>query len=88
MRIMAILIDKPLWHFRGEKWSHLVSDTSYEELHNFAEKPGIPKRVFQGDHYDIPERFWQKAVDLGARPTEPRELVKRLRAAGLRKRRK
>ena len=32
---MTILIDKPIWPFRGERWSHLVSDLSYEELHDF-----------------------------------------------------
>ena len=33
---MAILIDKPLWWHRGERWSHLVSDVSYDELHAFV----------------------------------------------------
>jgi hypothetical protein len=83
---MAILIDKPLWWFRGERWSHLVSDTSYAELHAFTDLLGIPRDVFQGDHYDIPERYWQDCVDLGAVPTDSRVLVKRLREAGLRKR--
>lgn len=82
---MAILIDQPLWWFRGERWSHLVSDLSYDELHEFTGKLGIPREAFQGDHYDIPERYWQTAVDAGAEPTESRVLVKRLRAAGLRK---
>lgn len=81
---MAILIDKPIWPFRGEKWSHLVSDVSYDELHDFAQKLGIPRRAFQGDHYDLPERWWDDAVALGAEPTDPRDLVRRLRAAGLR----
>ena len=85
MRIMALLIDKPLWQFRGEKWSHLVSDESYDELHGFAKKLGIPRRAFQGDHYDIPERLRDRAIELGAVPTESRELGKRLRKAGLRK---
>ena len=82
---MTILIDKPLWHFKGERFSHLASDSSYEELHDFASKLGIPKQAFHGDHYDIPERFWQKAVDLGATATDSRELVRKLRKAGLRK---
>ncbi len=83
---MAILIDKPLWWFRGERWSHLVSDVSYDELHAFVEQLGVPRRAFQGDHYDIPERYWQACVDLGAEPTDSRVLVRRLRDAGLRKR--
>ena len=82
---MTILIDKPLWHFKGERFSHLVSDRSYEELHDFASRLGISKRAFHGDHYDIPERFWQKALDLGATATDSRELVRKLRKAGLRK---
>ena len=55
------------------------------ELHDFAKKLGIPRRAFQGDHYDIPERLRDRAIELGAVPTESRELVKRLRKAGLRK---
>ncbi|HJM29206.1 MAG: DUF4031 domain-containing protein [Acidimicrobiales bacterium] len=83
---MTILIDKPIWLFRGELWSHLVSDASYEELHNFAAVLGVPRSAFQGDHYDIPERIWLEAVELGAVQTEPRELVRRLKDSGLRKR--
>ena len=82
---MTILIDKPLWYFKGERFSHLVSDSSFDELHDFAKKLGLPKQAFHGDHYDIPERFWQRAIDLGATVTDSRELVRRLRKAGLRK---
>ncbi len=82
---MAILIDRPRWWFRGERWSHLVSDHSYDELHRFADQLGIPRRAFQGDHYDVPERYWDACLELGAELTESRELVRRLRAAGLRR---
>ena len=85
---MAILIDKPLWWLRGERWSHLVSDESYEELHTFVEQLGVPRTAFQGDHYDVPERYWQTCVDLGAKPTDSRVLVRRLREAGLRRQRR
>ena len=80
---MTILIDKPLWHFKGERFSHLVSDSSFEELHDFAAKLGLPEQAFHGDHYDIPERFWQRAIDLGATATDSREVVRRLRKADL-----
>lgn len=83
---MAILIDKPLWWHRGERWAHLASDASYDELHAFADALGVPRRGFHGDHYDIPERYWQTCVDLGAIPTDSRSLVRKLRDAGLRKR--
>ena len=82
---MAVLIDKPVWWFRGERWSHLVSDVSYDELHEFAQGLGIPIRAFQGDHYDLPERYLELALDAGAELVDARVLVRRLRAAGLRK---
>ena len=31
-----MLIDEPRWQFKGRTWSHLVSDQSLEELHEFA----------------------------------------------------
>ena len=36
MFAVTILIDEARWWFRGEKWCHLVSDVSYNELHEFA----------------------------------------------------
>ena len=83
---MAVLIDTPVWPWRGRLWSHLVSDVSYEELHAFvARELGIPRRAFQGDHYDIPEDLHAVAVAAGAEPVGCRELLSRLRAAGLRR---
>lgn len=82
-----ILVDYPLWPYKHEKWSHLVSDTSYEELHEFASLLSIPQKAFQGDHYDLPERLLNDALDHGAILVDPRELLRRLKAAGLRKRR-
>ena len=81
---MAILIDEARWWFRGRKWCHLVSDVSYEELIEFADSVGIPRRGFQGDHYDIPEEYRDEMIAAGAVVVESRELVRRLRDAGLR----
>jgi hypothetical protein len=81
---VTVLIDEPRWHHAGRIWSHLVSDESFDELHDFAQRMGIPRRGFHGDHYDLPEEWYDEAVDRGARPTPSRELVRRLRAAGLR----
>ena len=82
---MALLIDSPVWPWRGRRWSHLVSDASYEELHAFVQTElGIPRRAFQGDHYDIPEELYDVAVAAGAEPVGVRELLSRLLAAGLR----
>lgn len=81
---MTLLIDEPRWWFKERLWSHLVSDTSLDELHAFAEQAGIPRRGFHGDHYDVPEEHYDEIVRLGAVPTPTRELLRRLRGAGLR----
>src|SRR5271165_2323070 len=81
-----ILVDDARWHWRGRLWAHLVSDESYEELHEFAAVLGLPHRGFQGDHYDVPSEYRQRALMLGATPVSSRELVGRLRKAGLRRR--
>jgi hypothetical protein len=81
---VAVLIDEARWWFRGRRWCHLVSDASLAELHEFADRCGIPRRAFQGDHYDVPEEMRPDMIAAGAQVVESRELVRRLRAAGLR----
>lgn len=83
---MAILVDQAIWPWRDRYWAHLVSDHSLEELHAFADALGVPRRAFQGDHYDIPDWLRADAVELGALEVDARVLVRRLRAAGLRRR--
>ena len=68
---MAILVDEPLWWWRGRRWCHLVSDVSLAELHEFAATIGIPTRSFQGDHYDIQDRR-DEVLAAGGRGAEPR----------------
>lgn len=79
-----IFVDGAIWPHRGDRWAHLVSDESYDELHAFAEQLGIPGRAFQGDHYDVPAEYRDLAIGLGAVPITSRELVRRLVASGLR----
>ncbi|MGO4586179.1 DUF4031 domain-containing protein [Arthrobacter sp. 2RAF6] len=81
---MAVYVDPPLWPAHGTVFSHLVSDTSLQELHAFAEAAGIPERAFDGDHYDVPERRYQDLLSAGAIPVEARILVRKLIASGLR----
>ena len=81
---MAVLIDEPMWPAHGTLWAHLVSDTSYDELHAFAAAAGIPERGFDNDHYDVPLRKWDDLVAMGAEPVTARELLRRLQRAGLR----
>ena len=81
-----ILIDPPLVAAHGRLWSHLASDESYDELHAFAASLGIPERGFDRDHYDVPSERYDDVVAAGAVAVSSRELVARLRAAGLRRR--
>ena len=81
---MAILIDQPMWPAHGTLWSHLVSDSSLDELHVFAEAAGLPARSFDLDHYDVPEQRYDELVAAGAEPVTVRGLVTRLQASGLR----
>ena len=83
---MTVLIDPPIWPGHGMLWSHLVSDTSYAELHEFAARLGIPRRAFERDHYDVMAESYAGAVAAGARPVTSREIVRRLHASGLRRR--
>ncbi|MEU8134429.1 DUF4031 domain-containing protein [Streptodolium elevatio] len=83
---MTVLIDRPIWPGRGRMWSHLVSDVSYDELHEFARRLGVPERAFDRDHYDVPAELYDQAVALGAEAVGGKELVSRLIAAGLRRR--
>jgi hypothetical protein len=82
----VILVDRPLWSAHGRRFAHLVSDVSFDELHRFAIDLGLPRRAFHRDHYDLPATWLAKAVELGAVQVDPRELVRRLRTAGLRAR--
>lgn len=83
---MSVLIDTPIWPGpRGWLFAHMVSDHSYEELHAFARKLGVPPRAFERDHYDVPEHLHARALELGAEHVSGQDLVLRLRAAGLRR---
>lgn len=81
---MTILVDPAVWPWRGRRWAHLVSDESLDELHAFAARLGVDPRLFEGDHYDIIADWRLEALALGAEAVDSRELVRRLRASGLR----
>ena len=83
---MTVLIDRPTWPGHGRLWSHLASDTSYEELHTFAAALGLPRRAFERDHYDVVAELFEDALAAGAQLVTSREIVLRLHAAGLRRR--
>lgn len=81
---MTILLDPPLWPRHDRVWGHLVSDASLEELHAFARNAGLPERAFDRDHYDVPAERYDDLIARGAVLVGTRELIRRLRASGLR----
>jgi len=81
---MTVLIDPPLWPAHGTLWSHVVSDSSLEELHAFAGRTGLPPRSFDLDHYDVPAERHASLVAAGAVAVTGGDLVRRLIASGLR----
>ena len=83
---MTVYIDRPTWPGHGRLWSHLISDTAYAELHEFAGRVEIPERAFDRDHYDVIEDRFDEVVAAGAQVVTSRELVVLLTRAGLRRR--
>lgn len=83
---MAIFVDAPTWAGHGRLWSHLISDVSYEELHEFAAGVGIPRQAFERDHYDVIAERFDDVIAAGATEVTSREIVAKLMAGGLRQR--
>tara|TARA_B100000686_G_C16779604_1_gene970923 strand:+ start:1374 stop:1946 length:573 start_codon:yes stop_codon:yes gene_type:complete len=81
---VVVLVDRAVWLWRNDYWAHLISDSSISELHEFAAKLGLYRISFQGDHYDVSSETRSRALQIGAEEVESRELVRRLRASGLR----
>jgi 8-oxo-dGTP pyrophosphatase MutT (NUDIX family) len=81
---MTIWIDPPSWPAHGRLWSHVISDTSYEELRRFATRAGLGARGYDGDHFDVPQELYAAMVAAGARPQGGKQLARLLRDSGLR----
>lgn len=66
---MTVYVDDmhavPMGQFRRMKMSHMIADTE-AELHDMAEKIGVARRWYQGDHYDVCMSKRTLAVKLGA----------------------
>lgn len=81
---MSIYIDPPIWPAHGTVFSHLISDASLAELHEFAAAAGISERAFDRDHYDVPAHRYDELVQAGAKELSGAELTRTLIASGLR----
>ena len=81
---MSIYIDPPTWPAHGTVFSHLISDASLAELHEFAAAAGISERAFDRDHYDVPAHLYDELVQAGAIELSGAQLTRTLIASGLR----
>lgn len=81
---MSIYIDPPVWPAHGTVFSHLISDASLAELHEFAAAAGISERAFDRDHYDVPAHLYDELVQAGAIELSGAQLTRTLIASGLR----
>lgn len=63
--------------------SHMIGDT-LDELHAMADRIGVARKHFQDKpgkpHYDICQRNKVRALDLGAKLVDEREIIKILKA--------
>jgi len=81
---MAVYIDPPRWPAHGTVFSHMISDASHVELHRTAEAIGLGERAFDEDHYDVPAKMYEAAIEAGAIAVGGGELIRILRRSGLR----
>lgn len=83
---MTVYVDDmhkyPIGQFRRMKMSHMIADTE-TELHEMADKIGVARKWYQGDHYDICMSMRAKAVKLGAKEITLRELSAKRKEATL-----
>lgn len=79
-----IYIGRRTYKYRGMIMSHMVADT-LEELHEMAEVLGV-RKYFQDEnrrpHYDICRSNVQKALGLGAKRVDERDIIRLFRSKG------
>lgn len=70
---MAVYVDDMFAPYRRMLMSHMVADTE-TELHEMADKIGVARKWYQGDHYDICKEKRELAIKLGANAVSRMEL--------------
>lgn len=80
---MTVYVDNMRARYRGMVMCHMIADGD-DELHAMADKIGVKRKWFQGDHYDICLAKRALAVEAGAvelsRMDLGRKVVERRRA--------
>ena len=78
---VTVYVDDARIDWRGRRWSHLVADAA-DELHRAAAQLGLKREWAQERgrtlHYDLPDEFRLRAIELGlATPITWRDLARR-----------
>lgn len=63
----------PMGQFRRMKMSHMIA-TNEDELHVMAQRIGIARKWYQGDHYDVCMSRREDALRNGAVPVTLRQV--------------
>lgn len=71
---MTVYVDDAEIPFRGMKMCHMIADTE-EELHEMAEKIGLKRSWYQGDHYDVSLSKKEEAIEVGAEEVSWKDLA-------------
>ena len=78
LKLMTIYVDdmyrSAMGRFGRMKMSHMIADSD-DELHAMADKIGVARKWFQGNHYDISMSKRVEAIRHGAVPISLRELA-------------
>lgn len=72
---MTVYVDNYRAKFGRMVMCHMAADT-LDELHEMAEKIGMKRSWFQGDHYDLSLSRRKLAIQYGAKEITSRELVR------------
>lgn len=71
---MTVYVDDAAYPYGRMIMCHMMADDEHE-LHLMAAKIGVPRRHYQGDHYDICKAMRALAVQWGAQEITQREMV-------------
>jgi hypothetical protein len=78
---MAVYVDPirehPPFHDGNTLWCHMIADTE-EELHAMAERIGMRREWYQGDHYDLRPAGRALALQYGAQEMSMRAMARRV----------
>ena len=69
-----VYVDSSRWRLGRMHMCHMIADT-VDELHDMADRLGMKRERFQGDHYDICKSNRVRAITMGAIEVNSRIIV-------------